>query len=144
MDKGFTVGHRVRFHETDAAGVVYFANGLAICHGAYEASLSAVGIDLAQFFSPAELAYPVVRATIDFWQPMRCGDALKVWLQPQRLDGSTFEVEYQIFPDRPGDERPLARALTRHVCIQTQARRRHPLPPEMETWLHRWGDLANK
>ena len=116
MDKGFTVGHRVRFHETDAAGVVYFANGLAICHGAYEASLSAVGIDLAQFFSPAELAYPVVRATIDFWQPMRCGDALKVWLQPQRLDGSTFEVEYQIF-SRPTRRRTPSSPCPNPPCL---------------------------
>jgi 1,4-dihydroxy-2-naphthoyl-CoA hydrolase len=144
MDKGFTVRHTVRFHETDAAGVVYFSNGLTICHNAYEASLAAVGIDLSRFFSPGDLAYPIVRAKIDYQQPIRCGDELKIWLWPQQLEKSTFEVEYQIFNFREQVDRPLARALTRHVCIEPRTRQRHSLPREMENWLQRWGEVANK
>jgi 1,4-dihydroxy-2-naphthoyl-CoA hydrolase len=140
---GFTIQHTVRFHETDAAGVLYFANGLTICHSAYEASLAAVGIDLATFFSSGELAYPVVQATIDYWRPMRCGDKLKVWLHPRRLDEATFEVQSQIFLHHQPDK-PLARSLTRHVCITTQNRQKHPLPTEMEAWIQQWGDLASK
>jgi 1,4-dihydroxy-2-naphthoyl-CoA hydrolase len=138
MGTGFTVSHTVRFHETDAAGVVYFANGLTICHGAYEASLAAVGINLAQFFSPQDLAYPIVQATIDFRYPMACGDILRIWLQPQRLDQTSFEVQYRIFSEQTTDH-SLAEALTRHVCIDPHRRNRHSLPAEMELWLHRWG-----
>jgi 1,4-dihydroxy-2-naphthoyl-CoA hydrolase len=136
---GFTVIHTVRFQETDAAGVVYFANGLTICHGAYEASLQAVGFNLTVFFGPGNLAYPVVHATIDFRRPMRCGDQVQINLQPEQLDECSFEVQYRLSLELNPDQ-SLAQALTRHVCIETGTRQRHPLPPEMETWLQRWAD----
>ncbi len=133
----FTVNHTVRFHETDAAGVVYFANGLTICHGAYEASLAAVGIDLSEFFGQGPLAYPIVRATIDFRHPMECGHQLQIHLEPERLDESSFQVRYQIaLLIQPN--KLVAEACTRHVCIGRESRRRQPLPPEMVTWLQRW------
>jgi len=139
----FTVDHTVQFHETDAAGVVYFANGLTICHGAYEASLAAADINLAEFFSPKKLAFPIVRATIDFWRPMQCGDHVKIELLPQPLDKSTFEVQYSILS--PSQSRqPVAHALTRHVCINLPERQRHSLPTEVEVWLQRWGECANR
>lgn len=135
---GFTVSHTVRFHETDAAGVVYFANGLTICHGAYEASLAAVGINLGKFFFPEMVAYPIVRATIDFRHPMGCGDQLQIWLEPQRLEESAFEIQYRLTPLN-SPERQLAEAMTRHVCISPTTRQRRALPTEMESWLQRWG-----
>ena len=46
----FTLRRVIRFQETDAAGVVYFANLLALCHEAYEASLAHAGIALKPFF----------------------------------------------------------------------------------------------
>ena len=46
----FEYPRTIRFADTDAAGVVYFAQILSICHEAYEASLQASGIELRQFF----------------------------------------------------------------------------------------------
>jgi 1,4-dihydroxy-2-naphthoyl-CoA hydrolase len=54
----FLFNHTVRFHETDAAGVVYFANGLTLCHTAFEASLAAAGVDLAHFFGRGNVGLP--------------------------------------------------------------------------------------
>lgn len=45
----FTYNRTVRFQDTDAAGVVYFANVLGICHEAYEESLEASSINLKDF-----------------------------------------------------------------------------------------------
>lgn len=134
---GFSIDHSVRFHETDAAGVVYFAHSLIFCHSAYEASLEAVGINLADFFARDALAYPIVHAAIDYRRPIQCGDRIKVHLTPQRLDASTFEVRYQIY-DLRSPAGLLAEACTRHVCIDRQNRHRQPLPPLLEHWLDRW------
>lgn len=65
----FIYTRTVRFGDTDAAGVVYFANVLAICHEAYESSLAASGIDLKAFFSQGVIAIPIVHASIDFCVP---------------------------------------------------------------------------
>ncbi|HIK46129.1 MAG TPA: acyl-CoA thioesterase [Leptolyngbyaceae cyanobacterium M65_K2018_010] len=137
---GFSIDHQVRFHETDAAGVLYFAHGLALCHTAYEDSLQAVGINLSDFFrAAAEIAYPIIHTSMDYRRPMHCGDRVTISLQPTRLDISTFEISYSL--SQQSDQAVLlAQALTRHVCIDTQSRTRLPLPAPMEDWLKRWAD----
>ncbi|MBL1175621.1 acyl-CoA thioesterase [Pantanalinema sp. GBBB05] len=127
----------VRFQDTDAAGVVYFTNILAMCHEAYEASLAASGINLKQFFSPAGVVIPLIHAQADFFQPMFCGDRLNVHLTPLEPHNHEFEVLYTIWnADQPG--RLLNQARTRHVCIDPTTRTRTALPTEMIDWLHQW------
>jgi 1,4-dihydroxy-2-naphthoyl-CoA hydrolase len=133
----FLFNHTVRFHETDAAGVVYFANGLTLCHTAFEASLAAAGVDLAHFFGGVTLACPIVHASIDFRRPMRCGDEVQVQVSPTQLDEFSFEIGYGIMSH--ADIR-LAQAVTRHVCIDVQTQSRQPLSPELIQWLQRWAN----
>jgi 1,4-dihydroxy-2-naphthoyl-CoA hydrolase len=52
----------VRFADTDAAGVVFFANYLVFCHEAYEESLAANGIELQTFFKTTGLVFPFQKA----------------------------------------------------------------------------------
>ncbi|MBW4480918.1 MAG: acyl-CoA thioesterase [Tildeniella torsiva UHER 1998/13D] len=133
---GYVFEHQVRFHETDGAGVVYFANELAICHVAYEASLEAAGLDVGAFFRAEVLAYPIVHTSMDYRRPLRCGDRVTIHLTPTRLDDSSFEIQYQL----KLEDKAVAQAMTRHVCIEVASRRRSSLPTEMEQWLARWGD----
>lgn len=135
----FVYQRTVRFGETDAAGVVYFANVLAICHEAYEASLAAVGIDLRTFFSGAEVALPIAHADVDFFCPMVCGDRLEVHLTPKRLQESEFELAYEVFWEGKL-ERSVSKATTRHVCIDAATRSRRSLPLEVTQWLERWAN----
>ena len=122
----------IRFHETDAAGVVYFANILTLCHEAYEASLMAAGIDIQEFFGGSALAVPVVHAAVDFRRPLYCGDEVAIALTPHRLDTTTFEINYRL---SNGDQKTVATAITRHVCIDSTSRQRCPLSPELMQWL---------
>ncbi|OUL18505.1 1,4-dihydroxy-2-naphthoyl-CoA hydrolase [Nostoc sp. RF31YmG] len=127
----FTYNRSVRFQDTDAAGVVYFANILGICHEAYEESLEAVGIDLKAFFSNPSVAFPIVHANVDFLRPIFCGDKLLVSLMPQKLGGEKFEIAYEIFIA----EVIVAKAITRHVCIDAASRSKQELPVEIVNWL---------
>ena len=128
----FIYPRTVRFADTDAAGVVYFANVLSMCHEAYEASLAASGIDLQSFFSDPTVAIPIVYASVDFHKPVFCGDRLAIHLTPQLLSEDEFEVCYQILIL----EQCVASAVTRHVCIDPANRTRKPLPNETIQWLH--------
>lgn len=141
-EMAFVYARTIRFHETDAAGVVYFANLLTLCHEAYEAALGSLGIDLKSFFSAVGgVAVPIVHAEADYHQPLFCGDAIAITLKPQQLSPHSFEIAYQITaPLGPAGThdplaKPLAKALTRHVCIRTDVSRRHPLPLELTDWI---------
>lgn len=130
----FTYPRTVYFRETDAAGVLYFANGLSLCHEAFEASLVGAGVDLKTFFSSRDIAVPITHAEMDFFRPVFCGDRLEIHLTPHQTTDSSFEIAYQlVLQEHP--EKPVSKALTRHVCIQPATRTRHPLPPELQRWL---------
>jgi 1,4-dihydroxy-2-naphthoyl-CoA hydrolase len=122
----------IRFSDTDAAGVVYFANVLSICHEAYEASLVTANINLKTFFNNPLAAIPIVHAHVDFFYPLFCGDEINITLQPQPLSNDKFEIVYQVFGI---NEQSMAKATTRHVCINPSTRNRQELTAEMLLWL---------
>jgi len=127
----FTYNRTVHFQDTDAAGVVYFANLLSICHEAYEESLGTSGINLKDFFTNQSVAYPIVHANVDFLRPLFCGDKLLISLIPQKLGVDKFEIAYEITVD----DVVVAKAITRHVCIDASSRSKQELPDEIIQWL---------
>lgn len=131
----FTHTRTIRFQDTDAAGVVYFANVLAMCHEAYEESLAASGINLKSFFSNPAVAFPIVHASVDFLRPMFCGDKLLIQLTPKFLTDNEFEISYQIVA---AADKVVAQAITKHVCIDAARRTRIQLPEEISQWLVQW------
>ncbi|OCR02287.1 1,4-dihydroxy-2-naphthoyl-CoA hydrolase [Oscillatoriales cyanobacterium USR001] len=130
----FTYSRTVHFQDTDAAGVVYFANVLAICHEAYEASLATSGINLKAFFRNPTVAIPIVHASVDFYRPMFCGDELTIQLNPQQLADDEFAISYQIFANEISG-RCSAKSMTKHVCIDSVNRTRKNLSEEIINWL---------
>lgn len=130
----FTYNRTVHFRDTDAAGVVYFANVLSMCHEAYEASLAVSGINLKLFFTQPTVAIPIVHASVDFFRPMFCGDELQIHLTPQKLRDTKFEISYHIIA-ASSSEQPLAQAITRHVCINPTTRTKTQLPEGIIKWL---------
>ncbi len=127
----FTYNRTIHLQDTDAAGVVYFAKVLCMCHEAYEASLEASNIDLKAFFTHPSVAFPVVHASVDFFRPMCCGDKLEMSLFPHKLGVNKFEVTYEILVENV----MVAKAVTRHVCIDAVSRTKQDLSAEMIQWL---------
>lgn len=125
--------HRtIRFQDTDAAGVVYFANMLAMCHEAYEASLATSKIDLKTFFNNPNLAIPIVQANINFRSPLFCGDKTLIQLEPEALNEQSFKIKYEITLE---NSQSVAQAETKHICINPKTRQRQRLSDEIYTWL---------
>ncbi|MEG4403730.1 thioesterase family protein [Microcoleus sp. MON2_D5] len=133
----FTYTRTVRFQDTDAAGVVYFANVLAMCHEAYEASLAASGINLKAFFSNPQVAFPIIHASVDFYRPMFAGDRLMIQLMPKQVTGDEFEIAYQVFSGEVAG-RSAAKALTKHVCIDAVSRARKQLSEDLMQWMRKF------
>ena len=124
--------YQIQLRDTDAAGVVYFANFLTICHAAYEASLSAAGIDLRLLIGGSEVALPIVHASGDFKQPLYCGDRIKIFLGPTRISESEFHVSYRLCL---AESKVAATVLTKHVAIGVIDRKRTALPSLIDAWI---------
>lgn len=133
----FRYSRTVRFKDTDAAGVVYFANVLAMCHEACEESLAISGTNLKVFFSNPAFAIPITHASVDFLRPTFCGDQLLILLIAKQCSGDEFEIGYRIL--EAATDQVVAKAITKHVCIEPISRTRKGLPPEIVQWLKQWG-----
>lgn len=130
----FSYLRRIYLADTDAAGVVYFARGLEICHEAYEESLAQGGISLKQMIQGGKIGLPIVHAEIDFNRPIFCGDQLQVNLNCSQVNDSEFAIAYQIFSIN-NLEQVLVKAHTRHVSINPRINQRIDLPETMLKWL---------
>ncbi len=130
----FNYARTVHFPDTDAAGVVFFARYLFICHEAYEESLAAAGIPLATFFSDHGVVIPIAKSEATYLRPLVCGDKLRVEVTPSRLSENSFALNYVIWKNGTADKR-AAVARTEHVCISSTTRERLPLPAALAAWL---------
>jgi 1,4-dihydroxy-2-naphthoyl-CoA hydrolase len=130
----FSYARTVHFPDTDAAGVVFFARYLSICHEAYEESLADAGIPLNTFFADQGVVIPIAKSEATYLRPLLCGDKLRVEVTPARLTDNSFALDYVIWKTGPSDKR-AAVARTEHVCISSKTRERLPLPPVLVAWL---------
>jgi 1,4-dihydroxy-2-naphthoyl-CoA hydrolase len=121
--------------DTDAAGVVYFANILVLCHQAYEEALARSEVNLKNLVSPSGIALPIVHSSADFLRPLFCGDRIEIALTPKQLSETEFEIVYQVL-SLTTPQKTAARAITRHVCIN-ENRQRSPLPKIILQWIAR-------
>ena len=76
---------RVYYEDTDAAGIVYYANYLRFLERARTEWLAAMGFALNTLESEYNAVYVVYRVEIDFRTPARLGDALEVTVAPVEL-----------------------------------------------------------
>lgn len=117
---------RVYYEDTDAAGVVYYANYLKFAERARTEMLRCCGIDQDRLRREAGLGLVVRRATVDFLQPARLDDDLTVTTRLLWHSGATIEVAQEIA--RGGAT--LTRLDIRVACVRTDGRPTR-LPPEL-------------
>jgi acyl-CoA thioester hydrolase len=77
----FALPVRVYYEDTDAAGVVYYANYLKFMERARTEWLAALGFPLPAFEREHGVMFVVHRCEIDFLQPARLNDALAVTVE---------------------------------------------------------------
>ncbi|MDH3769271.1 MAG: YbgC/FadM family acyl-CoA thioesterase, partial [Gammaproteobacteria bacterium] len=78
MSKPFSWPTRVYYEDTDAGGVVYYANYLRFMERARTEWLRAVGVEHDQLRAEHGIIFVVVSAEIQFQSPAKFNDALEV------------------------------------------------------------------
>ncbi|MBE9126274.1 1,4-dihydroxy-2-naphthoyl-CoA hydrolase, partial [Coleofasciculus sp. LEGE 07081] len=78
-----------------------------------------------------------VHTSVDFFYPLFCGDRVLILLTPQHLSESKFEIVYKLTAASQSHQQ-LAKAVTRHVCIEPMTRTKTQLPESVMKWLGCW------
>ena len=97
MTKPFELPVRVYYEDTDAQGVVYYANYFRFMERARTEWLEAMGVDHVTLMNEENRILVVTEANAKFLIPARLGDSLIVTATLSRLGRATFEIEQNIF-----------------------------------------------
>ena len=86
----------VYFEDTDAFGIVYYANYLKFMERARSDMLRAVGVDQAAELRASGSAYAVVEVAIRYRQPARLGDDVQVVSTVDRVLASSVHIHQKV------------------------------------------------
>ncbi|MEN8174908.1 MAG: tol-pal system-associated acyl-CoA thioesterase [Pseudomonadota bacterium] len=115
---------RVYYEDTDAGGVVYYANYLAYMERARTEWLRGLGFENSTLAEHHGVVFVVRRVTVDYLGPARLDDELAVTARVKSLRRASLDFEQQVLR---GDE-CLCCADVRLVCVDTRRFRPAPVP----------------
>ena len=130
---GFVWPVRVYYEDTDAGGIVFYANYLKYFERARTEWLRASGVDQRRLDEEAGLIFVVRRTVLDYMSPARLDDLLTIASRIERLGGASVDFTQEAWR---GDEL-LARGSIRVACVARATLKPAPLPPHVLASLRR-------
>ena len=123
----FSAPFRVYWEDTDAGGVVYYANYLKFMERCRTDWLRALGIDQIRLRAERQLQFVVVSVAVDFLRPAVLNDEILVTAELERLSGATIVFKQTIMR---GDVQ-LIDASARVACLDSGTLKARPIPKDL-------------
>ncbi len=129
----FCWSERVYWEDTDAGGVVYYANYLKFLERARTEWLRAQGVSQRALAEERGIVFTVASLEISYRRPARLDDDLVVTCEPTRTGGASLLFAQRIYrrgaaPAVPEEGELLATAQVRVACVDTRTLRPQRLP----------------
>jgi acyl-CoA thioester hydrolase len=123
----FSIECRIYWEDTDAGGVVYYANYLKFMERCRSDWLRALKIDQQRLRAERQLQFVVVSVSVDFLRPAVLNDEIRVTAELERLSGATILFEQTI---ARGDVQ-LIDASVRVACLDSGTLKPRPIPKDL-------------
>ena len=115
---------RVYYEDTDAGGIVYYANYLRFMERARSEWLRANGVDVAELADESRLMFTVREIHLDFLRVARLSDNLEVSVSLTRARRVSVELEQTV--TLAGEV--LCIAQVRLACVDVDSLKPKPIP----------------
>lgn len=127
MSQTFTVDHlRVRFHDVDHAGIIFFAKIYEYCHVAYEEFIEeVVGLPPREFFEARQLGAPLVATSSQHHHPLLHGDRMVIVCAVQAMGRSSLTMVYRV---ENGSGVLCAEVMCKHAFVSREPFQSIPIP----------------
>jgi acyl-CoA thioester hydrolase len=126
----------VYFEDTDAYGIVYYANYLKFMERARSDFIRAVGVDQAAELGSSGSAYAVVEVDIRYRKPARLGDDLRILSTVDQVRASSVLIHQRVMR---GEEQ-LTDARVTAAFLDGEGRpRRQP-----KDWVEKFNAITSK
>ncbi len=134
----FTYKTKIRLHDTDAAGIIFFANQFKIIHDAYEDLLEKFGWSFKKMLQGTDYFLPIVHAESDYKVPVFVGDKIAITVKVGHIGTTSFSFEYTLKRGKT----LVGTAQTVHVTINQKTRKKISLPRAMRSALKKLQSTA--
>jgi len=111
--ENFYIEKKIYYHDTDLAGIVYYANYLKYMEEARTEYFSAKGIDFKKLFEEEGIQFLVMRVEIDYKAPARYRDVIRIFTEIESVKFSVIKLFQKITKDNI----TLAEARSTFVCV---------------------------
>lgn len=123
----FITKNKVRMHDTDMAGILYFPRQFRFAHDALEDFLEKNGIRFFDMFTKNPFVFVIVHAEADYKISLRVGDELVVKMKIGHMGNTSMTFLFEIWRG----EELTGTAKTVHVCLDRKTRQKIPVPEEV-------------
>lgn len=115
---------KIRVQDTDATGVLYFANLLQIGLEAFEEFMHQKGHKMGEVIKEKKFLYPIVHAEGDFFAPIYLSDEIEVTLSFPKMGTTSFT--HASVMTRNGEK--VGQVSIVHVVYSQEKKQSIPLP----------------
>lgn len=128
-----TLAVRVYYEDTDAAGVVYYANYLRFCERARTEWLRSAGFEQQALLTRQRIGFVVKSVSADYLSAAMLDDALEVVTNVEALGGASLTFVQRVMRG----ERELFRGRFVIACVHLDKKRPTPIPADMRAQLEK-------
>ena len=125
--KKFELAQRIYWEDTDAGGVVYYANYLKFMERCRTEWLRVQGVDQRLLREQRQLQFAVVSVQIEFLKPAVLDDEILVTAELERFGGATISFRQTVL--RGGQQ--LIDASTRVACLDSGTLKPRAIPKDL-------------
>lgn len=122
-------------HDTDMAGILYFARQFRFAHDALEDFVeSEASLSFNDVFSKKKFVFVIVHCEADYFAPLAVGDALEIRLSVENIGNSSFTLFYKIFRK----DQLVGTVKTVHVSLHSETRKKITVPDKLRHALEKY------
>ena len=130
MTKPFELPVRVYYEDTDAQGVVYYANYFRFLERARTEWLNSLGVDMVRLQDEERRIFVVAEVNVKFHDPARLGEDLVVTAGLIEQTRVAFDIEQKIFRNTTDDDL-LISGIVKAAFLDADSMRPKRLPPSL-------------
>ncbi|WP_233882681.1 tol-pal system-associated acyl-CoA thioesterase [Paraburkholderia flagellata] len=131
--RGFTWPVRVYYEDTDAGGIVFYANYLKFFERARTEWLRACGVDQRRLAEETGVLFVVRSTALDYRSPARLDDVVTTVSRVEKLGRASVDFLQEAWRD----DTLLATGTIRVACVDSTAMRPAPIPAPVHEALQR-------
>ena len=121
---------RVYYEDTDAQGVVYYANYFRFMERARTEWLRSLGVDMVSLMDEKRRIFVVAEVNVNFAAAARLSDKLIVTARLAHLGRVSFDIEQNIYRGNPDGEL-ITRGTVKAAYLDADTMRPKRIPPSL-------------